>query len=517
MKNINFLKPSKINVVINNKPLVVFSCNKENVYVEDDVTLKLVQGKHGVEVYLHALTSSVSRINLEYSLNVEDDDLVFIDSIERGYGDMSWSTLNNQRSGYWYAFIDNPNNKLLNAYGVNVQCNSIVSFILQKDKLFVDINTLSGGVGVYLQNRTLHACTLISNEYKYENVFDSCKEFLRKLMCDIKMKEVGHNVYGFNNWYYAYGESSYEQIIKDTKLLKEVTTGLKTTPYMVIDDGWSVNPCGGPWVVNEKFGDMEKLAKEMKDLGVIPGIWFRPLKDTSGKLKQFTHPNMDFLLDPTCPEVIEQIESDVTNFVNWGYQLIKLDFVTVDITWKYGFQMEEGITDLGWRYKDNHYTNAEIILNMYRAIESAANGKAILIGCNAIGHLCAGICELNRIGDDTSGQEWERTRKMGVNSLAFRLIQNDVFYKIDADCVGIMGLISWEKNKQWLDVLAKSGSPLFVSCDPKDATEEIKEDLRKAFIINEQQSNVCYPVDYSNNLLPNKWSIDGEIVEYDWE
>ena len=52
---------------------------------------------------------------------------------------------------------------------------------------------------------------------------------------------------------------------------------------------------------------------------------------------------------------------------------------------------------------------------------------------------------LNRTGDDTSGRIWERTRRMGVNTLAFRLPQHNTFYHIDADCVGIFGMIHGRK------------------------------------------------------------------------
>ena len=153
---------------------------------------------------------------------------------------------------------------------------------------------------------------------------------------------------------------------------------------------------------------------------------------------------------------------------------------------------------------------------MYRLIKLAA-GDALVIGCNTISHLIAGLAEINRIGDDTSGFDWERTTKYGLNSLAFRLIQNDVFYVIDADCVGIMNKIDWKLNKQWLDVLAKSSSPLFVSCDPYLVTDEIKNDLKEAFKINEKQNNICRPVDWLDKKLPTTWEIDGQLVKYKWE
>src|SRR5205823_11246671 len=105
---------------------------------------------------------------------------------------------------------------------------------------------------------------------------------------------------------------------------------------------------------------------------------------------------------------------------------------------------------------------AEIILDMYQAIREAA-GPMYLIGCNTVSHLSAGLFELYRIGDDTSGEEWDRTRKMGVNTMGFRLVQHNTFYAADGDCVGLTPKVPWAKNEQWLRLLAESGAPLFIS------------------------------------------------------
>ena len=140
-----------------------------------------------------------------------------------------------------------------------------------------------------------------------------------------------------------------------------------------------------------------------------------------------------------------------------------------------------------------------------------------IIGCNTISHLSAGIFEVNRIGDDTSGRYWNRTRIMGVNSLAFRLPQNDAFYKIDADCVGMIpDNIDWNLNRQWLDLLAKSGSPLFVSIHPQSLSEQVKADLKEAFRINSIQQNVAEPTDWMYNVTPSNWKIDGKEEKYDF-
>ena len=105
---------------------------------------------------------------------------------------------------------------------------------------------------------------------------------------------------------------------------------------------------------------------------------------------------------------------------------------------------------------------------------------------------------------------------MGVNTLAFRLMQNGIFYMADADCVGITGAISWDLNKMWLDVLAKSGSPLFVSCKPGVLNESELADLKEGWKINSVQENTCRPLDWMENQYPERGLSDGEEVCYNW-
>ena len=459
----------------------------------------------------------MSHIYLTYEFNVSEDGLIFGDTIERGYGDLGWFKPNKERNMFWYVFLKENTTKTLTSVGVVVRTNSIVLFKAYDNKLVIDINTQSGGSGVNLDNRTLHACTLVSDVTNYDKLHIACEDFLKKLMGDFKVITTDKKIYGFNNWYYAYGESNYQQILDDTNLLKEVTEGLENRPFMVIDDGWSLHNCSGSWHVHEKFKDMALLASKIKEANIRPGLWFRPLSDLDNTLPEYRFKLNKELFDPTYPEVLEHIKNDVAKFVSWGYELIKFDYVTKDLWQKYFFEMDENLTDQGWSFNDNHFTNAELTLKLYEAIREGAQDKAILIGCNTIAHLTAGICELNRIGDDTSGFDWDRTRKMGVNCLAYRLIQHGIFGEVDADCVGIMGeRISWKQNREWLYLLAKSGTPLFVSCDPYKVTEEMKNDLKEAFKINSLQLNKCVPIDVDENLHPTKYDIDGEIVTFDW-
>ena len=195
--------------------------------------------------------------------------------------------------------------------------------------------------------------------------------------------------------------------------------------------------------------------------------------------------------------------------------MVKHDFTTYDILGKCGFEMEDGVTSGGWSFGDRRRTTAQIIRSLYEVIHSAL-GETLIIGCNTIGHLIAGHAHLQRTGDDTSGREWSRTLKMGVNTLAFRMPQHDAFFAVDADCVGLTNDVAWEKNAQWLDLLARSGTPLFVSADPSALGTEQLAAIREAFARAAVARDVAEPLDWRTSLTPSHWkTADGER-HYDW-
>lgn len=220
-------------------------------------------------------------------------------------------------------------------------------------------------------------------------------------------------------------------------------------------------------------------------------------------------------LDPTIEENIQRVKEYLITYKHWGYEMVKHDYTTFDVLGRWGFQMKDDITEPNWHFNDNTKTNAEIILNLYRAIREAA-GETYIIGCNTVSHLSADLFELNRIGDDTSGQEWSRTRKMGVNALGFRMVQHKTFYQADGDCVGLTDKIPWEKNRQWMQLLAQSSAPLFISAQPEAVGEEQRQFIKKSFAQAAKPQLVAEPLDWLTNLQPSRWKLDGKEVRFDW-
>lgn len=498
---------------------------------KNDITLRFGMENDCMKLYVKAEKTPLKYVKLRFNFTEEeirhDSIKILGDAFERGYGNLAWMGITPDRIMPWYILVSNGsdldsnvNGRFTEGFGVKVQPSSFVTWQYDASGITMWADIRNGGMGVILDGRELEVCSIVFGEYKDMSAFDAGVAFCKK-MCPTTSHLPKHPVYGSNNWYYAYGKSSHDEIISDTKLIAERCAGLDNLPYMVIDDGWQKYATDAPWdELRDTFHDMKQLAEEMKSLGVRPGIWVRYLIDSRHEVKSVPEEcrlerDTDYF-DPSCDEVIEYVRRVTRMLRSWGYELIKHDFSSFDICGKFGFAMHQQITHDGWHFHDRSRTTAEIALKFLRTVQEEAGEDCVIIGCNTFSHLVAGLYGLERTGDDTSGFDWGRTRKMGVNTLAFRMIQNGSFYMTDADCVGITGAIDWSLNKQWLDVLARSGSPLFISCKPGVLNESELNDVRNGWAVNSVQNNRCRPLDWMENEYPAVWEIDGEVVRYDW-
>ncbi len=472
-----------------------------------------------VSVYLTAQNDRPRLVGMRWLHKFEGEVKILGDDWERLQGNKSFTSLDADRALPWY-FIAREGDKV-HGCGVAVRPNSFVTFLCDGEGVTVYFDVRCGGIGVELGGRRLHIGDIICRHYEGISSFKAACEYCKELCQDpILPKEP---VYGGNNWYYAYGESSPEEILEDSRLQATLAEGLGVKPFMVIDDCWQINKCEGPWKPNDKFKDMEGLVKGMNDIGVRAGIWVRFLHNREIAT---AHPDWKIErncggepgLDPSRPEVLEVIKEDIARVKSWGFELIKHDFSSYDIFGKFAYGFYSSVADkTRWSFYDKTKTSAEIVLEFYRTIKEAC-GEVMVIGCNTFSHLLAGLAEINRVGDDTSGHNRDRTRAYGVNSLAFRLPQHNAFYAIDADCVGFeKNIIPWKFNGQFADLLAKSGTPLFISSPNGILSDEEMEGLKKAYARFVEQCDVIEPLDWEYNAHPRIWNVGGEKCEYDWQ
>ncbi|RYX85528.1 alpha-galactosidase [bacterium] len=514
-------RPDFVSVRVDEKTYVL-EANSDITWSGPGVDVEAQISANGLHIALDA-SAPIKTITLRWRGSFPAGARFLGDAWERGYGDLEWRGMVAERPLPWYFLATNGTQSA--GYGVDTGANSLCNWRVDDGGITLQLHVGCGDSGVQLGGRHLEVATVRQLESE-ASAFETARAFCR-MLCPSPLLP-SQPVYGGNDWYYAYGNNSRDSILRDSALISELSPGGDNLPFMVIDDGWQgcrAPENGGPWDISSaRFGDMDDVASQMQQLGVRPGLWFRPLLTTANVPDSWRFGRRGgqrhlggMTLDPSVPEALEFVAEDMRRFREWGFQLVKHDFSMMDIFGKWGFDMGTNPTgNNGWHFADRTRTSAEIIKDFFGTLRKAAGPDVMLIGCNTIGHLGAGLFELQRTGDDTSGYEWERTRKMGINTLAFRMSQHDTFFAVDADCVGLTTHVPWELNRQWLDVLARSGTPLFVSADPKALGAEQKQAMREAFAVAAKPQPTAEPLDWLDTTSPTRWKMGDEIKTYTW-
>ena len=484
----------------------------------DDVAVEV---RENGSVALSADSTPVLFLRLRFDHPFHAETQFLGDAWERSYGDLQWRGMDPSRYMPWY-FLASARG-VTEGIGVKVNPAALALWTADPDGATLWLDVRCGSDGVVLGGRTLEAATVCHASYAGVSEFDAACAFCAVLSPAPILPKFP--VYGGNNWYYAYGKSSRKEIIGDCGVIASFAEGLENRPFMVVDDGWELAGGNGvdhtPWSEGcAAFPDMPSLAAEMASHGVRPGIWCRPLFNVDPSLPaewRISARGPEYL-DPSHPEVLKLVSRDIKRISDWGFRLIKHDFTTFDVFGLWGFQIVGVPAQRGYIHLfDRSKTSAEIIANLYRAIRDAAGPETLILGCNTIGHIGAGLMHIARIGDDTSGRIWERTRRMGVNTLAFRLCQHRHFFDADADCVGFRGDFPMELDMQWAELLAKSSTAFFASIKPGIATPAEEAALREIFAIASTQKIKAEPLDWMRTTTPQEWSFDGVRRTFNWQ
>ena len=495
-------------------------------FTTDRAVVNFVSTAEGTAVRVTCPAGPLSRIVLRWETTFPEDTLYLGDHWERSYGDLQWRFLQPNRIMPWYFAAHHAASGRTFMAGVKTQPTALCFWTVDAAGISLWLDFRNGGSPSLPGDREIAAATVVSLAAATdETPFAALTRFCR-VMCSAPRLPAAP-ICGNNNWYYAYGRNfDADAMRRDAAFLADLASGHANRPYCVIDAGWTPgSDCpGGPWTAGDAktFPDMPGLAADMKKIGVRPGIWMRPtaltIVDNPKRLRAGPAKAKEKPLDLTLPENLALIHDDVARVRSWGYDLIKHDFSTYDVFGRWGSEMNAELTEGGWHFQDQSLTNAEIILRLYRTLRAGA-GDALLLGCNTIGHLGAGLFELQRTGDDTSGRVWERTRRMGVNTLGYRLPQHGTFFACDADCAAHTEQTPWEFDRQYLDLVARSGTALFISVDPRTVQPEQKAAFRVAMqtALSGGAPGGCEPLDWLHTTAPRVWRMGDERVAYHWE
>ena len=471
-------------------------------------------------------------IRLSWRSQIPPGAKVYKDAWERTGGTAGWYPVGGSPSLPWYTLIDRGG--AVDGYGVAVQPGSFACWAVGADGLFLRLDLRAGSAPVELGDRRLVACRLVQRAGRAGERAFAAARAMAKAMCPVS-RLPKEPVFGYNDWYCAYGKNTASNFLADAAYITKCAEGLAVRPYVVMDDGWQPM---NPWEIQSRGGDfqsgrgpwtgsaarfampMPEFTKAVAALGARPGLWYRPFRahdDTPDGMRMKDDARY---FDPTLPEVEKVVREDIRRFRSWGMKLVKIDYLVGDCMRAMEADMDDTpiVRTLTWR--DRSRTTAEVVLGLYRAMRDAAGDDMVVIGCNAFNHFAAGLFELQRTGGDTSGRQWSQTRKHGVNTLGMRAHQDGIFFSVDADCAGLAaaGAVPWANNRQWIDLLGRSGTATFVSWFRDLATEEVRRAIAAAYAHAAAGPATAEPLDWQETPFPCRWrTADGMTHTYCWD
>lgn len=480
----------------------------------------------GLRITLLPSATPIKTVRVKWFFDTLFMQKVLADTWGVARADLQWRSLPLPHPAQWYftAF----DGERIHGFGVKTGCNSFCSWEIEPDGVTLLCDTRNGGEGVVLTEPLLCAEAVYYKSEDGQTPYAACQAFCR--LMSHKSSYPDRPIYGFNTWYYTYGNITRASVLNDARLCARLASKVDTDaprPFMVIDDGWSKNRTddynGGPFIPNNDFDDMAEVARQIREIGCEPGIWVRPLLVLPEQCPDIPDEcyseNQDFpdrgkVLDPTTLGAQKYIRELISGLVVSGYRLIKHDFTCPDLMGR-DF-LEPNLTRDGWHFKDRSKTNAQVCKELYTLIQDAANG-AYIIGCNVYNHLAAGIHDVVRSGCDTSGRHWKVTREYGINTLAFRLCQNKAFCMADADCAAFTDHVPIELNLQFSELLSMSDSTFFISAAPGILTEQDEQRLMQMFCRITRSGNDLEPLDWMERMVPEQYFGDGQVWRYCWD
>lgn len=522
-------------VSILRRPDADFGATEETPFRFEEMSTKCSDVKYeyavkdGVaRVIVYPSGSPVKYLKLRFRGDLSFIEKVYGDTWERtGTGaTLDWRSVCPSRMMPWFCYLMGGDRMM--CYGVKTGADAFASWLVDVHGVTLFINLTNGANGTDLKEPIV-ACELVELlGEKNEDAYKVAKRF-SSLLCD-KPKLPKEPIFGVNNWYWAYGRISYDSIMTETDYLLKMCEGTKHRPYMIIDDGWQLCRTygegayiGGPWLPNERFGDMARVAEAIHKKGAKAGIWFRPLLTLGdvpeeAKLEKFAAGGV--LLDPSHPYTLKKARKDAKALRSWGFDLIKHDFSTMDYFGVAPLSAENCSYELYKRKKspfDKTKTNATILKNLYKAIQEGV-ADAEVIACNAVGHLSAGIHSAYRTGNDTSGRSFEWTARNGVNTV-MRLPLNDTLYRADPDCAAFTERVDPALNLDFLEMCAITGMTTLASVTPGILSEENMKRINRIYRIADEDASRFGIADYDKTSAPYKFgSEDGKNSrEFNWE
>lgn len=159
---------------------------------------------------------AVRRIELFWPVTFVDGTKILADQWERGYGALSWHEPDEAEVMPWYFLAYSEGET--QCFGVQTGPSGLCWWQIRKDGISLYADISCGADAVLLNGRTLEVCRIVMQTGE-DDPFEAAQRFCRAMCPNPRMPAAP--VYGGNDWYCNYGDSSYERIITHTKRIVE--------------------------------------------------------------------------------------------------------------------------------------------------------------------------------------------------------------------------------------------------------------------------------------------------------
>lgn len=292
---------------------------------------------------------------------------------------------------------------------------------------------------------------------------------------------------GWCSWYHFYTKVTAQNIEANLSSILEKQDTLPVE-LVQIDDGYETQV--GDWFTFKSTfpQGVKPLAEQIKQAGLIPGLWQAPfivhprsslaqahpdwlLRKSGGRLARtgFVWNAIGLALDLTVPEALDYAREVVSRAVHeWGFPYLKLDFLYA--------------AAVRCQYRDRGKTRAQVMRAGMEALRAEVGSEVTLLGCGVPLGSAIGVVDAMRIGADVSGNWQPRfigvskplrkepsmpSARNSINNILNRANLNRNWWINDPDCLLIRTdtNLNLDEVRSLATVIALTGGSLLLSDD----------------------------------------------------
>ncbi len=302
---------------------------------------------------------------------------------------------------------------------------------------------------------------------------------------------------GWCSWYYYYQEVTPEEVLANARWIAKHLAEYGCQ-YVQLDDGWQGTGHGGgenrDWTaIDTRFRElgMERLAGEIRELGLEAGIWLIPHGQSNERLARGARAFLrkadgttasdtwvgTYLVDPSVPEAHEYLRELLQTLRRWGYTYFKIDGQPMVLD-----EYEKKAESMAGPASDEPSAQqraARLYRDTLRTIREAIGPESYLLGCFGIPLPGVGIMHGSRTALDVV-QGWDGFLTAADAVQQWNFLHNVAWY-CDPDVFYVRPPLSDGMARAWATLQGLTGQGLLTSDRLPDLPPSRVEMLKRVY------------------------------------